>query len=48
MIDVHFWGALRPVFGGASSVKVEAADIRALFRKLSGRKESAPPGPGQT
>ncbi len=35
MIDVHFWGALRPVFGGASSVKVEAADIRALFKKLS-------------
>lgn len=35
MIDVHFWGALRPVFGGAPSVKVDAPDIRSLFKKLT-------------
>ena len=34
MAEIHFWGALRPVFGGASSVFVEARNIRELFRKL--------------
>ncbi len=33
--DVHLWGALRPLAGGASSVLVEAATIRELFRVLS-------------
>jgi sulfur-carrier protein len=35
--DVHLWGALRPLAGGASSVSVEAATIRELFRKLTDR-----------
>jgi molybdopterin converting factor small subunit len=34
-IDVHLWGALRPLVGGASSVLVEASTIRELFRVLS-------------
>lgn len=34
-IDVHLWGALRPLAGGASSVLIEATTIRELFRKLS-------------
>ncbi len=33
-IEVHLWGALRPLAGGASSVSVEAASIRELFRVL--------------
>jgi len=36
-IEVHLWGALRPLVGGASSVSVEAANIRELFRVLSER-----------
>ncbi len=32
---IHLWGALRPLAGGASSVSVEAATIRELFRVLS-------------
>ena len=34
MVEVHFWGALRPVVGGAPSVFVDARNIRELFRKL--------------
>ncbi len=34
-IEVHLWGALRPLAGGALSVLVEAATIRELFRVLS-------------
>jgi sulfur-carrier protein len=37
MAEVHFWGALRPVFGGATSVFVEAKTIREMFRILSER-----------
>ncbi len=33
--EIHFWGALRPVFGGEPSVFVEAKDIRQLFRILN-------------
>jgi molybdopterin converting factor small subunit len=33
--DVHLWGALRPLVGGASSVLVEAKTIRELFRIMS-------------
>jgi sulfur-carrier protein len=36
-IDVHLWGALRPLAGGASSVSVQAATIRELFRVLTQR-----------
>jgi molybdopterin converting factor small subunit len=32
--EIHLWGALRPLVGGASSVFVEAQTIRELFRKL--------------
>lgn len=34
-VEIHLWGALRPLAGGAPSVLVEAATIRELFRKLS-------------
>lgn len=34
MVEVHLWGALRPVVGGAPSVFVEAKNIRELFKKL--------------
>jgi sulfur-carrier protein len=34
-IEVHLWGALRPLAGGASSVLVEAKTIRELFRVLT-------------
>ena len=34
MVEVHLWGALRPAAGGASSVEIEANDIREMFRKL--------------
>jgi sulfur-carrier protein len=34
-IEVHLWGALRPLAGGASSVFVEAKTIRELFRILT-------------
>ncbi len=34
-IEVHLWGALRPLAGSASSVSVEATTIRELFRVLS-------------
>ncbi len=33
-IEVHLWGALRPLAGGALSVFVEAKTIRELFRVL--------------
>ena len=33
--EIHLWGALRPLAGGASSVLVEAQTIRELFRKLA-------------
>ncbi len=33
--QVHLWGALRPLAGGASSVSVKAVTIRELFRVLS-------------
>ncbi|MCA0433123.1 MAG: MoaD/ThiS family protein [Proteobacteria bacterium] len=33
--DVHLWGALRPLVGGATSIPMRAATIRELFRKLS-------------
>jgi sulfur-carrier protein len=36
-IEVHLWGALRPLAGGASSVLVQAATIRELFRVLGDR-----------
>ncbi len=32
--EIHLWGALRPMVGGASSVLIEAETIRELFRKL--------------
>jgi sulfur-carrier protein len=35
MVEVHVWGALRPVIGGASSLHVEAQTIRALFNHLT-------------
>jgi sulfur-carrier protein len=34
-IEVHLWGALRPLVGGALSVSVEATTIRELFRVLT-------------
>ncbi len=33
-LEIHLWGALRPMAGGALSVFVEATTIRELFRKL--------------
>jgi sulfur-carrier protein len=33
--DVHLWGALRPLVGGAERVSVRAETIRELFRVLS-------------
>lgn len=33
-IEVHLWGALRPMAGGALSIFVEAKTIRELFRVL--------------
>jgi sulfur-carrier protein len=37
LIEVHLWGALRPLAGGAPSVFLEAATIRELFRVLMDR-----------
>jgi molybdopterin converting factor small subunit len=34
MVQVHFWGALKPLVSGASSLEVEAGTIRELFQKL--------------
>jgi sulfur-carrier protein len=34
-IDVHLWGALRPLAGGASSISVRATTIRELFRVMT-------------
>jgi molybdopterin converting factor small subunit len=34
MVQVHFWGALKPLAGGESSVELEARNIRELFQKL--------------
>jgi sulfur-carrier protein len=34
MVDVHLWGALRPLVGGALVVSMDAKNIRELFRKL--------------
>ncbi len=33
--QIHLWGALRPLAGGASSVSIEARTIHELFRVLS-------------
>jgi sulfur-carrier protein len=33
-LEIHLWGALRPMADGASSVFVDAQSIRELFRKL--------------
>ena len=35
MAEVHLWGALRPIVGGALSVSVEAKNIRELFKVLA-------------
>jgi sulfur-carrier protein len=35
MAEIHVWGALRPLLGGASSLLVEVPTIRALFRHLT-------------
>ena len=35
MVEVHLWGALRPLAGGALSVNIEAKNIRELFKKLA-------------
>lgn len=35
MAEVHLWGALRPIVGGALSVSVDAKNIRELFKKLT-------------
>jgi molybdopterin synthase sulfur carrier subunit len=40
MVQVHFWGALKPLAGGESLVEIEARNIRELFQKL----EQAHPG----
>jgi sulfur-carrier protein len=34
-LEIHLWGALRPMADGAPSVFIEASTIRELFRKLS-------------
>ena len=34
-VEVHLWGALRPMAEGALSVSIEASTIRELFRKLA-------------
>jgi sulfur-carrier protein len=34
-IEVHLWGALRPMAGGALSISVDANTIRELFRILT-------------
>jgi len=34
MAEIHLWGALRPAADGASSVEIDATNIRELFRKL--------------
>jgi sulfur-carrier protein len=36
-LEVHLWGALRPLAGGASSVLVDAGTIREMFRVLGER-----------
>jgi sulfur-carrier protein len=33
-VEIHLWGALRPLAGGAASVFVSAETIRELFRVL--------------
>jgi sulfur-carrier protein len=33
-LEIHLWGALRPMADGASSVFIDAQSIRELFRKL--------------
>jgi molybdopterin converting factor small subunit len=40
MVQVHFWGGLKPLAGGVSFVDIEARNIRELFQKL----EEAHPG----
>ncbi len=37
MTEIHVWGGLRPAVDGASTVSLEAATIRELFRKLEER-----------
>jgi sulfur-carrier protein len=34
-VEVHLWGALRPLADGALTVSVQAATIREMFRILS-------------
>lgn len=34
-LEIHIWGALRPMADGASSVFIDAQTIRELFRKLA-------------
>ncbi len=34
-IEIHLWGALRPMAGGALSISVQAETIRELFRVLT-------------
>jgi molybdopterin synthase sulfur carrier subunit len=34
MVQVHFWGALKPLVSGASSLEIKAGTIRELFQKL--------------
>lgn len=36
-IEIHLWGALRPLAGGAALVLIEAKTIRELFRVLTER-----------
>lgn len=35
MVEVKLWGALSASIGGNGSVRIEARDIRELFRKLA-------------
>jgi molybdopterin converting factor small subunit len=35
--EIQIWGGLRPAVGGASTITLEAATIRELFRKLEER-----------
>lgn len=43
MVEVHLWGGLRPAADGASTLHIEARDIRELFRKLEERHPGMAP-----
>ena len=43
MAEIHVWGGLRPAVGGTSTVSLEAATIRELFRKLEERYPKTQP-----